>query len=242
MPLIGMRVRGAKKLVQDFGKITVGVPKADGYFMAAVEDDVTRFLGPRGRVAWVITVSLSDPDYQFVSIRYAAEDPSANPRELECEIPLVSTPCRFGGARFWFLCPVRADGHLCKNRVGVLYKDGDMFACRRCLNLTYKSSNLSGQDKAFGVIRPDLMMAAQNPKNLRNYKGQPTKRHRRLIQMEDRYFSWKKYWDEWTNRELQMILARFEAGMEKQDEFIERINREIALIQSGQEGNGEAGY
>jgi len=48
----------------------------------------------------------------------------------EQSISLTSTPCNFGGYRFWFLCPA------CGKRVAILYKDGD-YRCRDCHNLTY---------------------------------------------------------------------------------------------------------
>lgn len=49
-------------------------------------------------------------------------------------IDISWTPCHFGGARPWFICP--APG--CGKRVGVLYL-GDICACRECQKLTYRS-------------------------------------------------------------------------------------------------------
>ena len=50
---------------------------------------------------------------------------------------LVSTPCRFGGQRWWFICPLVN----CSRRVGVLYLPygAKYFGCRHCYNLTYES-------------------------------------------------------------------------------------------------------
>ena len=50
---------------------------------------------------------------------------------------LVSTPCPFGGQRWWFICPLQN----CDRRVGVLYLPygGKYFGCRHCYNLTYES-------------------------------------------------------------------------------------------------------
>jgi len=48
---------------------------------------------------------------------------------------LDSTPCFFGGRRFWFICPD------CTRRVGVLYFANEKhFACRLCHKLTYIST------------------------------------------------------------------------------------------------------
>jgi hypothetical protein len=45
-------------------------------------------------------------------------------------IPLLSTPCFFGGSRYWFKC-------MCGRRVGILYYLGDCFICRICGDLAY---------------------------------------------------------------------------------------------------------
>ncbi|RFC36646.1 MAG: hypothetical protein DID92_2727743584 [Candidatus Nitrotoga sp. SPKER] len=45
------------------------------------------------------------------------------------------TPCHFGGARVWFLCPIQG----CGNRVAKLYLGAAIFACRHCYQLAYAS-------------------------------------------------------------------------------------------------------
>jgi len=49
---------------------------------------------------------------------------------------LTTTAPRFGGVRYWFLCP------RCGQRVGKLYYV-NRWACRRCHSLAYKSQCLS---------------------------------------------------------------------------------------------------
>ena len=49
---------------------------------------------------------------------------------------LTSTTPRFGGLRYWFLCP------RCGRRVGKLYHV-ERWACRRCHNLAYQSQRHS---------------------------------------------------------------------------------------------------
>ncbi len=46
---------------------------------------------------------------------------------------LVSTPCFFGGRRWWFVCPE------CHRRIGILYLVGTDLGCRLCHDLTYRS-------------------------------------------------------------------------------------------------------
>jgi hypothetical protein len=45
------------------------------------------------------------------------------------------TPCRFGGRRPWFVCPVAACGRRCTK----IYLDRGVFACRECHQLAYAS-------------------------------------------------------------------------------------------------------
>ena len=66
------------------------------------------------------------------------------------EIYFDWTPCNYGGHRPWLICM-----H-CGRRVAVLYFGGKNFACRHCLDLTYRSCQES--DSRFS-------------KFLRNYDG-----------------------------------------------------------------------
>ena len=45
------------------------------------------------------------------------------------------TPCHFGGYRTWFQCPG------CRKRVGVLCGYGELFLCRHCYRLPYRSKS-----------------------------------------------------------------------------------------------------
>lgn len=54
---------------------------------------------------------------------------------------LISTPCNFGGERFWFECTNGVKP--CNRRVGVLYFKDAFFACRYCHNLTYSSQKMN---------------------------------------------------------------------------------------------------
>lgn len=66
------------------------------------------------------------------------------------EIYLDWTPCNYGGWRPWFICMT------CRRRVAKIYFGGKNFACRHCLDLTYRSCQES--DKRFNRF-------------LRNYDG-----------------------------------------------------------------------
>lgn len=58
---------------------------------------------------------------------------------LDYSVRLVTTPCRLGGVRWWFVCPLVKNGVACGRRARKLYLSGRYFGCRRCHGLTYRS-------------------------------------------------------------------------------------------------------
>lgn len=79
--------------------------------------------------------------------------------ELDYKIELVTTPCNFGGFRYWFICPLVVEGKPCKRIVGKLYlpPSAKYFGCRHCYNLTYKCQK--EHDKRVDVLKknPELI-------------------------------------------------------------------------------------
>jgi len=57
-------------------------------------------------------------------------------------VGVVSTPCNYGGVRWWFLCPTDSDKN-CVQRCRILYlpheHEETAFGCRECHRLTYES-------------------------------------------------------------------------------------------------------
>jgi hypothetical protein len=60
----------------------------------------------------------------------------------------VWMPCRFGGARPYFVCPGIAGGIACCRRVAKLYAGGRYFLCRHCYQLAYASQREDRYDRA----------------------------------------------------------------------------------------------
>ena len=78
---------------------------------------------------------------------------------LDYPIKLTTTPCNFGGVRYWFICPLELDGRPCGKRIGKLYlpPEGKYFGCRNCYNLTYESCRESHKyDRLFEMIANDI--------------------------------------------------------------------------------------
>jgi hypothetical protein len=87
----------------------------------------------------------------------------------ECMIPIATTRPHLGGRRFWFRCPVVRDGKPCGKLAGRLYlpPEEQVFACRICHNLTYKSAQQHDQRKYDLARNPTALGAVLQSKNLR---------------------------------------------------------------------------
>jgi len=86
--------------------------------------------------------------------------PSGN--RIEYRVEITATSCRFGGQRYWFLCPVVQQGIRCSQRVRKLYlpSGGGMFGCRKCHNLTYMSCRT--HNKTLDRLAKDPKLIGQN--------------------------------------------------------------------------------
>jgi hypothetical protein len=111
-------------------------------------------------------------------------------KEFDYKFSLVSTPCRFGGLRWWFICPLSKNGVYCGKRVGVVYKSGDHFGCRHCYELSYESRNQNRRGRfmpLFETLRTEKKMEdVEATMKRRYYAGRPTKKMRRVITLSRR--------------------------------------------------------
>jgi len=122
-----------------------------------------------------LEVLLADVD-KHARFIYTQTDPEGNKKDFDYKVPLTTTPCNFGGWRYWFECL------FCQRRVGVLYKRGDYFACRHCQYLTYESRNLSGRWKWAGKIisAPEIDALREQVKRP-FYNGKITRKFKRYL-------------------------------------------------------------
>jgi hypothetical protein len=65
--------------------------------------------------------------------------------QLDYKVRLVTTTPHYGGVRWWFECP----SVKCRRKVSSLY-GGKYFLCRHCQHLSYRSQNLSDEDRFCG--------------------------------------------------------------------------------------------
>ena len=108
-------------------------------------------------------------------------------------MPITTTPCNFGGQRYWFVCSLTKKGIYCGRRVGVLYKDGDYFGCRHCYELTYSSRNENRHYKyypLFATLTLSKKIEELEAKIKRPYyAGKPTKKQKALDKLHN--YSWE---------------------------------------------------
>lgn len=145
-----------------------------------------------GRIIWsrngeevgsISVQSSIDMGEDYVRLIYTQTDrETGDKKDFDYKVYLTTTPCYFGGKRYWFLCPAYRSGIYCGKRVGTLYKSGDYFACRHCYDLSYNSRNLGGLFKAMGqvVSEPDLEKLYLSIKT-KYYKGKMTKRYKKYL-------------------------------------------------------------
>ena len=72
--------------------------------------------------------------------------------QMDYSIRMETTPCHFGGLRWWFICPLVVSGVACGGRVRKLYLPGRYFGCRKCLDLTYTSTQESDR-RVYEAVR-----------------------------------------------------------------------------------------
>ena len=77
--------------------------------------------------------------YTITRSQFGGEDEKT---DVEYGINLETTPCNFGGERWWFRCPLVKNGSSCGCRCFKLYcpPDADYFGCRECYDLTHESA------------------------------------------------------------------------------------------------------
>ena len=98
---------------------------------------------------------ITGDDEPTITLNYRRQDSE----DVEIPIRLQTTPTNFGGERWWFICPLIVNGVVCNRRVGKLYlpPGARYFGCRKCHDLTYRSSQEAHQaERLFTGLGRDL--------------------------------------------------------------------------------------
>ena len=126
-------------------------------------------------------------------------------------VRIVRAPCRFGGARPYFICPGVVSGVACGRRVAKLYGPGRYFLCRHCYRLAYASQSEGAWDRTLRRVnkikqrlRGDSGMAAPFPPKP---KGMWSRTYDRL---RERAFEDAKHADETFALQAERLRARID--------------------------------
>jgi hypothetical protein len=126
----------------------------------------------------IVGVHITNDD-RFVMLKYTLADRGGNKTDYVYTVTLVTTPCNFGGVRYWFACPS------CGWRVAVLFlAPGNVhFMCRNCNNLSYNSRNESNVFGILGVTDRKIEKLRSEIKRW-TWRGKPTRKVRRLYKLQ----------------------------------------------------------
>jgi len=155
---MGRWAYATRRTVESCNSISTFWLNKNGYFDYLTESGGLKWTVKSGKEVGSVGFMVSTAD-ENSHIRFQYTHTNCDTREkidLDYEVPLVSTPCNYGGKRWWFVC-------CCGTRVAKLYLVTKYFACRDCYNLTYRSSRQSHQ---FDTVYRMLGMTAQEAKEL----------------------------------------------------------------------------
>lgn len=98
----------------------------------------------------------TDADPLWVRLMY-----KTGGNEIDYKLGLQTTPCTFGGVRWWFTCPLVVGGRCCGRRVGKVYLPAGQkyFGCRHCYGLSYRSSQESDKRVSALLNNPAALLA-----------------------------------------------------------------------------------
>jgi len=101
-------------------------------------------------------------------------------------IQVTTTPCHYGGVRYWFECGS------CYKNVGVLYFTGDRWECRKCGNLVYSSQQDTKTDFWTWYYKA-IKVARKIDKDFWIDGFDFLFRHLYLFPNKPKYMKWSKY-------------------------------------------------
>jgi hypothetical protein len=108
----------------------------------------TRGNGHKSSIGYYVT---GNDDRRTMTLHYRWADKE----DISIPVRLTTTPTQFGGPRWWFICPLIVGGRVCERRAGKLHlpPGAKYFGCRKCHDLTYRSSQEAHQtERLFGRL------------------------------------------------------------------------------------------
>ena len=180
-----------KDTVEECRDIGISWLKEHGYFCGYRSGTVVWKSSDDEEVGSIgIDVSVMDGD-NYARFHYTITELSTGEKtKYDYKVTLTTTPCHFGGVRYWFICPLSKNGVYCGRRVAKLYRapNADYYGCRHCYNLSYESRN-QARSGMFGHLR-HLIRAEEQCEKLSSetkrwtYRGRLTKKARKLLALQ----------------------------------------------------------
>lgn len=136
-----MGLRSDKKsTVEDCKSISTTFLKQHDYFCGFRSGGMKWTLNghENGSIGFTVNVQewTGEIRFQYTQTRHYNGDKES----LDYPVRLTASPCRYGGKRWWFICPLVKNGVACNRRVLKLFLGGGKyFGCRHCYDLTYES-------------------------------------------------------------------------------------------------------
>jgi hypothetical protein len=201
-----------KEVADELTRIDIRVLKREGFLKTGQTTS--------GSITWDknkigITILLYGINNKYINLEYTKYYYTGEKREFNYRIEITTTPCYFGGVRYWFHCPLLKDGKMCGRRIAVLYQGRDYFGCRQCYNLCYKS-NLERHKITSDYGLYELFEDTRT----HYYKGKMTRRYKSYLKKE---------------KATQLY---FEAALAKAQKGLARVKRWEACIQKRKRHNG----
>lgn len=115
---------------------------------------------------------------------------TASEEDFSYDVRLDWDECRFGGKRYWFICPLIVGGRRCGRRCAMLYAAGRYFGCRKCHDLAYSTQQVSYSGMfahSFALITmSDKIDDKLSKMRVKFWRGRPTKRYASLLRKMNR--------------------------------------------------------
>ncbi len=139
-----------------------------------------------------LIANIGEDKDNYIKLQYTHTSNWTGEKEsMDYRVELTTTPCNYGGKRYWFICPLSKNERYCGRRVGVLFSIGKWFGCRHCGEICYAVQLQSGNFRIGSVSEPDVEKAYNEIKRF-YYNGKLTRRHKRYLRLR------KKMDDSWT--------------------------------------------
>jgi hypothetical protein len=103
-------------------------------------------------------------------------------KSVQQRVSISTTACHLGGQRPWFVCSAYGNGHYCGRRAAILYCAGDLFACRRCYDLSYASQQQTPLHRGLEQARKIRMRLGGGADLLEPFPPKPKGMQRRTFE------------------------------------------------------------